>query len=244
MTREKSAQLRRRKPGGIDRGIGAIAQARHEFALEVDSVHQRAVLGQRVTAPGLGVAMGQHLVVAIEVQEPNVKVRARQQGPQLSEETLGGEIARSDVDVGGDRAVARRRTGSSIALQQVCEQRQRNVVDRLIAQIFEHFQCRRLSGAGHPGDQYNPSPGIRRGCVIGAYVHRIHHTARRRAEGKGGGRAQAGSETTKRAPRIRPSAPRRFAAAMVPPCASAMRREMLSPSPEWTPAASPRGRSV
>jgi len=57
--------------------------------------------------------------------------------------------------------------------------------------------------------------------------------------------ASTGSESMKRAPRMRPLAgSMMFSAFKVPPCASAICRLMDRPSPEFWPKLSPSGRSV
>ena len=127
--------------------------------------------------PGLGVAPPQHLVVAIEEDQPDVEVLLGAQPVEPLDQPFGAEITGPRVDSNGDRP----RQAVADAAGQAAEQGQGQVVDRLIAEVLQQVEGGGMTGARQAGDQQHAQPaasgrpgvadvarrsGRRRGLVI------------------------------------------------------------------------------
>ena len=99
-----SPELALGEVGRVDDQIGAAAQRFDRLTLEPDAVDHRPVAGERMAAAGRGVAPAQHLVVAVDEQQPRVDVGAGEQRRDVGGERVDVEIARANVDIDGDRA--------------------------------------------------------------------------------------------------------------------------------------------
>lgn len=134
-----------------------------------------------MTPAGLGIALCEHRIVAVEKQQDDREVVAPIEGRELVEEALRREVEGPDVDISGNRAVAR--LHSRIWIEQTGQERERQIVDRLVAEVFEHLDGGRLARARETRDEHHPEP------VAGArgrvQRHRLSHDPARRRPGPG-----------------------------------------------------------
>ena len=114
---------------------------------------------QRMAPPRLGIAAPQQLVVAIEKDERGGRARcsprsAVERGEQRRRRRNRGSACRCRWRAAG--AAPRR------APDERGQQRQRQVVDRLVADILERLERGRAAGARHAGDEEHAAPARRR----------------------------------------------------------------------------------
>ena len=208
-----------------------------------------------MTPAGFREPAPEHAVVAIEEHQIKRQILALRERDRLGDERLDVEVARSNVHVDGDG-------GQVVVLrgQQPPQQAEGQVVDRLVSEVLEHLQGRRLPGPRHAGDQDHRYGRVvvHRRCRSATHCGRSpcaraavrgkgacpRHWSQRTVPGREHGQGGNGNSTVKHAPTTSPSSFRRFSARMSPPCAATICLEMLSPSPECAPKASPSGRSV
>ncbi len=165
MSRQQAAQLGAGEVGGVDGQIGARPQRGDQAALGSDAVGDPPVGRQRVRPPGLGEAALQYFVVAVEKQQGGPGAGA--EAVELVQERPGREAAAADVDAQRDRPAL-----PGHGAQEV----ERQVVDRLVAQVLEDLERGRAAGPGEPGHQYHRTRAVGLG---------------RRTGGPGGGRGGA-----------------------------------------------------
>src|SRR6185312_465623 len=103
----------------------------------------------RMAPPRLLEAADQHLVVAIEKNQSRLRFHAGLGGARQLQQRIGGKAARAAIDA------ERHRPAGIDAPRQHAEHRERQVVDRLIAEILEKFQRDGAAGARHAGDQHH-----------------------------------------------------------------------------------------
>ena len=117
-------------------------------------------------AAGFAEAPAQHVRFAVEKQQLDVVAPARvEQGAEVALYVARIEAPRARIDAERQRALA---AAVGALPNQIREQRQRQVVDRLVAEVFEDLERRRLAGAGHARHQHE-------GTLGGAVG--IHHPA-------------------------------------------------------------------
>ncbi len=136
--------------------------------------------GQRMPAPGFREARDENVGSAIEVKQPHRQTRIGAHAGGNRQECIDAEIPVPDVDSERQRPVRAR-------LEQARHQRQRQVVDHLVARILQHVNRRRPPGAGRPRhqDQFlrgRESGGTGVGCchlVLGKHARQIGAKLRR-----------------------------------------------------------------
>src|SRR5579862_618838 len=96
-----------------------------------------------------GVAALKPLVVAIEKNDAQIEIVLFRQSVERFDQRRDREIAGAYVDANGQRQMRRRRH------DQVRQQRERKIVDRLVAHILESLERGRAPGSRHAGDDEN-----------------------------------------------------------------------------------------
>ncbi len=145
---DQTPQVARRQLRGIDHQIGLFPQARHDPALVGDAVGDRTVEGERMAPARFVEATAQDLVLAVQEQELRLGRRPAAPGADPLEQIGRVEGARAAVDADGEvviQPVARP--------HQAAEQRDRQIVDGLEAEILQRLERRGPASAGHPGHE-------------------------------------------------------------------------------------------
>ncbi len=141
----------------------ARAQRLEQAPFGLDAVDQRPVGRQRMAAARFGVAAREGLVVAVEIQQPHVEALFAQKPVDGRDQRVDAEVARARIDTDGDRARMRR---IGLGKDEAREQRERQVVDRFVAGVFERAHGGRAAGAGKTGHERD-APARCRGGLRG-----------------------------------------------------------------------------
>ncbi len=151
---EDLPQLVHGEVGGVDDLVGHGADAGHLPPLEGDGVADRLLGRQRMRPPGLAEAAVQHRVAGLEEDERRRHVGGGAQ-PGEGRRERREEPPLADVDHDRDPG-----QGLLFAVQrvQVRQQRQRQVVDAVVAQVLDGVDGLRLPRARQPGDDQEVGP--------------------------------------------------------------------------------------
>ena len=173
MPLQQPLQIADREIGGVDHQIGARrADGASSSALLADAVGDRPVEGQRMAPARLGEAPLQHLVVAVEEEQADARAPARRFSRcDALQQGLGAEVAGAGVDADGDGP---RRSSPPASV----EQSQRQIVDRLVAEILEGLERGAMPGARQAGHQHDAER--RAGCRFAQGFRRRGGRGRRR----------------------------------------------------------------
>src|SRR6266436_192755 len=141
---QQALQIGGGQEGGVDHQISTVAEGRERLALEPDSIHVRTVAGEGVGASGFRITPFEALVITIHKQHSELPRAPANQAVEGFEHALDREAAGSGV--GTDRN--RRRIRRS-ALDQRGDQRERQIVEGLIAHVLEYLEGGRPPGSRH-----------------------------------------------------------------------------------------------
>ena len=132
-----SGVVRKGKLGIIGNGVVVDPWA---LLAEID-----AIAGQGVAVTGFHVAAAQLVVVAVEKQDGDLDLAFGDQANQFLEERFDPEVAGADVDADGDEI---RKAGTAEASldrsHQAAQQRQRDVIHGLVAEVLQGLEGRGL----------------------------------------------------------------------------------------------------
>ena len=137
-------------------------------ALIADTVGYRPVERKRVAAAGLDEPAQQNVVVGVDADQLGGDAGLRPQFAQPSQQRVGCKVTRAAIDADGERPITR----LGLAQQQI-EQKQRQIVEHLISEIFERLERGGKAGPRHAGDQDEAA----RGRFAVHVVNRSHSTA-------------------------------------------------------------------
>ena len=241
MAGQQTLQIGGGQEGGVDHQVSTFAQGGERLALEPDSVHDRAVAGEGVGASCLCIAPFEPLVITVDKQHPELSHPPADDGVEGFEHALDGEAA--GAGIGADRDCRRIRRD---IIDQRRDERERQVVEGLIAHILEDLERSRPPATRHPGHEEHAG-AARPACQARNISTPAGHHRRSRAAGDASRRPvmspPAGGCRSARRRRRRPrpcgSRPRSW-----PRCASTICFEIDRPRPEWVPNFSPAGRSL
>ena len=146
MALQLALQIGRSQQRGIDDEIGAIAQRPEALALDPHAVGDRSLRRQRMAAARLGVATLEPVIVAIEEDHLELDILSLDQIVERLEQRRHGEITGAHINADGERGLHRPRP------DQVRQQRQRQIVDRLITHVFQILERGRATGPRHARD--------------------------------------------------------------------------------------------
>ena len=138
----------------VDDAVGARAQRLEQAPFGLDAVDQRAVGRHGMAAARFGETARQRLVVAVEVEQSHVEALFAEQPVDRGDQRVDAEIARARIDADGDGPRMRR---VSVGKHEAREQREREIVDRLVAGILKGAHRGRTAGAGKAGHQRDAS---------------------------------------------------------------------------------------
>src|ERR1700722_1572000 len=161
ITLQQALQVRRRQRRGVDHQIGAVAQGPDALAFQAYAVGHRMLGRQRMAAAGFGITAFQPVVVAIEEHHAQIDGLALDQPVERLDQRGHGEVARADIDADGKRRLHRVRT------DEIGQQRQRQIVHRLVAHILERLQGGGSPRARHAGDDHETAALMATGGVHG-----------------------------------------------------------------------------
>ena len=164
-------QVARVERRGVDHRLGPAAQRFHQFALGADALDHRAALRQRMAAAGLVVAALELDAGAVEEQCGDGQVGACGQFLPARDDRVRIESAGARIEP--DRERRTRIAVCAFRSDKPVDEADREIVDRLPPEVFEHAQRRGLARARQPGHQHHPLalPGLR---ISG----RVGHAAR------------------------------------------------------------------
>ena len=146
------AQIADGKSARVEGDIRSFADPAEQSALARNSLNDRLVMRQRMRTAGLAEASAQHLGLAIEEEQGDLAwlVRAEQR-LEVALDLAGVEPPGAGIDAERERAPL---PVLAPRLDQLREQREGQVVDRFVAEVFQNLERRRLAGAGHSGHQH------------------------------------------------------------------------------------------
>ena len=134
----------------VDHVVRSCAERAQHVGLARDSDLGAFIRGERMAAAGLGEAAKEHILAAVEVEDFRRQVRPPGETADEVENAVGGELAVSGVDPERDRARQRR------AVEEPGKKREREVVDGLEPEVFEHLDGGAPARAGGAGDEHQP----------------------------------------------------------------------------------------
>ena len=196
--RDDTAQIADGEPTGVECEVGPLAEPAEQRALAPNSFLDRLVVSRGC---GRRVSLKRRRSTAVSQSRKSQGDVARPLGAeQRPEITFDGvePLVRESIP----RASAPCRLPSSRSRTRIRKQREREVVDRLVAEVFQDLECGRLAGAGHSRHQ-------NKGAIAGAIGQPSSGRTRRlRALLDGGERKPhllpASTSRTEQAPRAAP----------------------------------------
>ena len=143
-----------RPVAGVEDQVRGAAQLAHHGALGADALEHRELVGERMRPARLREAPHQRLVRRLEEDQRRLDLVAIELAEE--ERRLGGEARGAHVHHHGDVVATRHeveRRGDELA-----QQRQRKIVDAVVAEILETLGDGALSRSGKAGHQDEPGP--------------------------------------------------------------------------------------
>src|SRR5262245_16975558 len=160
---QRRTQLVHGERAGVDDAVGHAAQGAERLALASDAVGERPALGGGMRAARLAETPHEHVVARLEIDD--LEMHAAR--PQLLEDPrhLVQEAPLADVDAERDAPDVLPRALPQ--LEEARQQRHRQVVDAVEAEILEDAQRGALAGAGEAADDHRAQTrGHRRPALI------------------------------------------------------------------------------
>jgi hypothetical protein len=136
--------------GGVDHEVGVRAEVGEDGTLAPEALDEAAAPLQRVRSASGLLAAYQHVVGRVQEQQRRTPAQGvvGEVGLQRLEERAG-----ADVDDDRDRLVVAATLVDQ--LDDLAQQRRRQVVDDVVAEVLELLGGRAAAGAGHPGDDHD-----------------------------------------------------------------------------------------
>ena len=128
----------------VDHQIGGGAQAIQQQPLLADAVGDRPVLGQRMAPAGFGIAALQDLIGTGQIDQLHPECRIGFEPLDALQQRFGAEASCAAVDGDGHGPVEALRRG---------KKGQRQVIDRLVAQILQRPQSGAVARTRQAGDE-------------------------------------------------------------------------------------------
>ena len=140
---------------GVDHQVRRDGDRLEQLALRGDGLAQTHLAGdQRMLAARLGIALEQHLLGGVQVQDLAIDAAAPQLGDQGGNGfDFVGSIARIQTHGGPRIGVAH---AADRVRNEGLEQCGGNVVDTVEVDVFQHVQGNALAGAGQPAHDDQP----------------------------------------------------------------------------------------
>src|SRR5438132_10975256 len=152
---QRAAQLVHGERARVEDPVGDLAEGPDTLALEQDHVGERPGPGARVRPARLAEAAHEHLVARLEVEHlerDTARTQLLEDARELVEEV---PLAHVEAERHAPHLLAR----ALPHLDEAGDERHRQVVDTVEAQVLEHFDGGALARAGEPGHHYEAELG-------------------------------------------------------------------------------------
>ena len=162
--------------GCVDHRVGQPAQRCDHVPFQPHAVQHRPFARQRMAPAGLGIALHQDIVGAIQEHQPGIDIAARQNAAHRGFHRRRVEVPRPHIDPQRQRPVALAAAPAAESDEPV-EHGERQIVDDREADILKGRQRGRFAGARKAGDQRQQARpgrliGLRRlSSIVGRHDH-------------------------------------------------------------------------